>query len=168
VTTAYLALGSNLGDRLALLRAAVAALARAGIAVAARSAVYQSDAVADQPQPRYLNAVLRVQTTLAPQGLLARCLAIETALGRVRSERWAPRTLDLDLLLYGEAVIDEPGLVVPHPRLGERPFVLVPLAEVATPGLTHPVTGARLDQVSGRGGGGLDRYGGTLEAAEDD
>jgi 2-amino-4-hydroxy-6-hydroxymethyldihydropteridine diphosphokinase len=168
VTTAYVALGSNLGDRLALLRAAVAALVRADITVTARSAVYESEAVADEPQPRYLDAVVRVETALPPRELLARCLEIEAALGRVRSTRWAARTLDLDLLLYGDAVIDEPDLVVPHPRLTGRPFVRVPLAEVATPGLSHPVTGERLDRPSGGGGEGLDRYGGTLEAAEDD
>jgi 2-amino-4-hydroxy-6-hydroxymethyldihydropteridine diphosphokinase len=148
LTTAYLALGSNLGDRLALLRAAVAALAADDLRVAAVSAVFESEAVADEPQPPYLDAVVRVETTLAPRDLLARCLAIEAALGRQRrtGRRWEPRLIDIDLLLFAGAVVDHPDLVVPHPRLLERPFVRVPLAEVATPGLRHPLTGERLDR----------------------
>jgi 2-amino-4-hydroxy-6-hydroxymethyldihydropteridine diphosphokinase len=144
---AYLALGSNLGDRLAFLRAATAALALE-LRVVARSPVFESAAVADDPQPSYLNAVLRVETALAPGALLERCLAIEAALGRVRppDRRFAPRTIDIDLLLYEDEILAEPGLVVPHPRLLERSFVRVPLAAVAVPGLRHPGTGVPLDQ----------------------
>jgi 2-amino-4-hydroxy-6-hydroxymethyldihydropteridine diphosphokinase len=147
VATAYLALGSNLGDRLAHLRAATGALARE-LRIAARSPIFESPAVADHPQPPYLNAALRVETALPPRALLDRCLAIEAALGRVRpaGQRFASRTIDIDVLLYEDAVVDEPDLVLPHPRLLERSFVRLPLALVAAPGLRHPRTGDRLDE----------------------
>jgi 2-amino-4-hydroxy-6-hydroxymethyldihydropteridine diphosphokinase len=146
VTTAYVALGSNLGDRLALMRAATAALEGGGIEVVARSPVFETPAVAPEPQPPFLNAVVRLETALGPRALLDRCLAIEATLGRERLRPLAPRTIDLDLLLHGSAVVDEPGLVVPHPRLLDRAFVRVPLALVAEPGLRHPVTGEPLDR----------------------
>ena len=138
--TAWIALGSNLDDRQQHLRAAVAALrAEAGIAVVAVSRVYETDPVGPPPQGPYLNAVARVQTTLAPRELLDRLLAIERSRGRRRGgQRNAPRTLDLDLLLYGNERIETDGLVVPHPRLHERSFVLEPLSEVAA-GVIHPV-----------------------------
>jgi 2-amino-4-hydroxy-6-hydroxymethyldihydropteridine diphosphokinase len=144
---AYLGLGSNLGDRLALLRAATSALEGEEVRIAARSPVFETAAVADEPQPPYLNAALRLETRLGPRELLERCLAVEAALGRQRpaGRPRAPRTIDLDLLLHGSAVLDETGLEVPHPRLLERAFVRVPLALVAVPGLRHPVTGERLD-----------------------
>ena len=150
MSTAYLALGSNLGDRLATLRAAVRGLEAAGVHVVGKSAVHENDAVADEPQPPYLNAVVRVETSLDARALLECALAVESSLGRVRSaaRRWAPRTIDIDLLLIGDEVIDEPGLAVPHPRLADRAFVRVPLAEVALPGLRHPVTGAALDRAA--------------------
>jgi 2-amino-4-hydroxy-6-hydroxymethyldihydropteridine diphosphokinase len=146
VTTAYIALGSNLGDRPAALRAAVAALATAGVNVVAASPVFETDAVADEPQPPYLNAVVRVEDDRGARALLALCLAVERAAGRERptGKVKAARTIDLDLLLYGDAVIDEPGLRVPHAAMLERAFVLVPLAHVAAPGLRHPVTGQSL------------------------
>ena len=146
---AYVALGGNLGERLGHLRAAAAALAATpGIEVAARSAIYQTAAVASTPQPDYLNAVLRLQTDRTPRDLLDLCLEIERGLGRVRPVGGdkAPRTIDLDLLLHGATVLDAPGLQLPHPRLLDRPFVLIPLADVALPGLRHPVTGIRLDR----------------------
>jgi 2-amino-4-hydroxy-6-hydroxymethyldihydropteridine diphosphokinase len=151
--TAYLALGSNLGDRLGYLRAAVRALESgapdAAVQVEARSPVFETDAVADDPQPPYLNAVIRVSTALDARALLARCLDVEQALGRVRpgGKTGTSRTIDIDLLLHqGTPVVREPGLVVPHPRLLDRPFVRQPLARAAAPGLTHPLTGAALDQ----------------------
>jgi 2-amino-4-hydroxy-6-hydroxymethyldihydropteridine diphosphokinase len=173
VATAYLALGSNLGDRAAALHAATDALASTpGISVDARSPVFETDAVADEPQPPYLNAALRVSTRLPPRGLLEACLGIETRLGRVRAAgRKAPRTIDIDLLLYDDIVLLEPGLEVPHPRLGQRPFVRIPLAAVATRGLRHPTSGEALDRAEpdagvrrywisdgggGSGGGGSD------------
>jgi len=137
---AFVALGSNLGDRRALLDLALAQLrASEGIAVEAVSPVYETEPVGGPPQGAYLNAAVALRTTLAPRVLLARLLAIEALAGRERSgARDAPRRLDLDLLLYGELAIAEPGLVVPHPRLHERAFVLEPLADLA-PGLVHPV-----------------------------
>ena len=149
--TVYLALGSNLGDRRAMLDAAVARRGAARVAIAARSPIYETDAVADQPQPPYLNAVLRADTALPARELLDLCLDVERALGRQRppGRGKAARTIDIDLLLYGAAIIEEPGtLSVPHPALLERPFVRIPLADVAAPGLRHPLTGDRLDSAS--------------------
>jgi 2-amino-4-hydroxy-6-hydroxymethyldihydropteridine diphosphokinase len=145
VTTAYVALGSNLGDRLALLRAAAAALDDGATRVTGRSPVFETPAIAPEPQPAFLNAVLRLETALDPRAVLGRCLAVERALGRERPHPLAPRTIDLDLLLHGSAVIDEPDLVVPHPRLLGRAFVRTPLALVAERGLRHPLTGEPLD-----------------------
>lgn len=136
--TAFVGLGSNLGDRLGQLRRAVAALSDApGVRVVAESSVRETEALVlpgSPPQPAYLNAVVQVETTLAAPELLALLHRIEADAGRVRTERWAARTLDLDLLLYGDERIDLPGLTVPHPRLTERRFVLEPLADLA-PGL---------------------------------
>jgi 2-amino-4-hydroxy-6-hydroxymethyldihydropteridine diphosphokinase len=147
VATGFIALGGNLGDRPGYLRAAVAGLRAAGVDVQAVSPVFETEAVAAEAQPRYLNAVVRVETALSPRALLEQCLAVERALGRVRPSGTdkAPRTIDLDLLLLGDAVIAEPGLHLPHPRLLDRPFVRIPLAHVASPGLRHPVTGDPLD-----------------------
>jgi 2-amino-4-hydroxy-6-hydroxymethyldihydropteridine diphosphokinase len=153
--TAYLGLGSNLGDRAALIEAALAALAAAGVTVGARSPLYETDPVAAEPQPLYLNAAARVETELAPAALLALCLATERALGRARppgAAGPAPRPIDIDLLLYADAILDAPGLVLPHPRLLERAFVRIPLANVAAPGLRHPVNGALLDRAAPHAG----------------
>ena len=149
MATAYLALGANLGERAATIAQALAALAARGVVPEAVSPSYETEAVTPDPQPRYLNAVARVTTTLAPAALLAVCLEVESALGRVRppGQVQAARTIDIDLLLYDDAVIDAPpALIVPHPRLLERAFVRIPLADVAAPGLTHPVTRDRLDR----------------------
>lgn len=128
--SAYLALGSNLGDRLETLRRAVDLLsARAGVEVVRSSRVYETDPVGP-PQPGYLNAVLEVRTELEPRGLLEACQAVEAELGRVRDERWGPRTLDVDVLTYDERTVDEPDLTIPHPRMHERGFVLIPLREL--------------------------------------
>jgi 2-amino-4-hydroxy-6-hydroxymethyldihydropteridine diphosphokinase len=139
--TAYLGLGSNEGDRLALLQDAVDLLSRhEGVRVTASSRVYATDPVGGPPQEEYLNAVVRVETTREPYGLLDACREVENALGRERLERWGPRTIDVDVLTYGDRVIDEPDLQVPHPRMHERGFVLVPLLElVADP----PLPGGR-------------------------
>src|SRR4051794_5146959 len=137
-TTAYVALGSNLGDRTQSLDRAVALL-RQHVAVT-KVSTYRETAPVGGPagQGPYLNAVAEVQTDLAARDLLGVLLAIEDQLGRVRTERWGPRTLDLDLLLYGLDVIAEPDLTVPHPRLHERRFVLEPLVEIA-PLAIHPI-----------------------------
>ncbi len=132
MNTAYLGLGSNLGDRRQHLTEAVRRL-HAGPArqVVKISSVYESSPVGVAAQPDFLNLVVQVATVQAPHELLAECLRIETGLGRVRRERWGPRTIDIDLLLYGDVCIDDENLMVPHPRMRERSFVLVPLAEMA-------------------------------------
>ena len=129
---AYVGLGSNLGDREATLRRALDLLAEeAGVAVAGVSAFRDTEPVDYVDQPRFLNAVAALDTDLAPRELLDRLLGIERSLGRRRDgPRFGPRTVDLDLLLYGATTIEEPGLSVPHPRLAERRFVLEPLAEL--------------------------------------
>lgn len=133
-----MALGSNLGHRAEHLSAALRELdASRGVRVAAVSPVYETDPVGPPPQGPYLNAVVRLETRVAPRALLERLLEIEASRGRTRGERDAARTLDLDLLLYGARRIDEPGLSVPHPRLHERAFVLEPLGDLA-PDLVHP------------------------------
>jgi 2-amino-4-hydroxy-6-hydroxymethyldihydropteridine diphosphokinase len=137
---AFIGLGSNLGDRGAELERAFEQIGTLpATALVARSSIYES-APLDAPGGDYLNAVALVRTALAPQVLLAALQAIEHAHGRVRAGPNAPRTLDLDLLLYDAERIDTPGLVVPHPRLHERAFVLVPLAEIA-PTLVIPGCG---------------------------
>jgi 2-amino-4-hydroxy-6-hydroxymethyldihydropteridine diphosphokinase len=127
---AFIGLGSNLGDRLANLSDAVGRLARTdGVTVTRVSRIYETAPVGP-PQSDYLNAVAEVRTSLPARVLLEALLAIEADLGRVRGERWGPRIIDLDLLTYGRDEIDEPGLTVPHPRMHERAFVLVPLLEL--------------------------------------
>jgi 2-amino-4-hydroxy-6-hydroxymethyldihydropteridine diphosphokinase len=129
-TSAYLGLGSNLGDRLEHLREAVRLLAREpGVEVVRSSRVYETEPVGP-PQPAYLNAVVEVRAEGSARELLEACRRVEDMLGRVRAERWGPRTLDVDLLTFGEQTIDEPDLIVPHPRMHERGFVLVPLGEL--------------------------------------
>lgn len=142
MVTAYLALGANLGDRLATFRQARAALdGRAHIEVTGASALFETEPVGGPAgQGFYLNAVLQIATTLAPRDLLTACQEIEQHFGRRRDQRWGPRTLDIDLLLYGEVVCDDPRLMLPHPRLHLRRFVLAPLLELA-PDLRHPLLG---------------------------
>lgn len=129
---AYVGLGSNLGDREAAIRRAVDALAAdPAIAVVAVSALRETEPVGFADQPRFLNGAAALETELTPRELLDRLLEVERELGRTRGgERYGPRTIDLDLLLYDRLELDEPGLTVPHPRLHERPFVLEPLAEL--------------------------------------
>jgi 2-amino-4-hydroxy-6-hydroxymethyldihydropteridine diphosphokinase len=126
---AYLGLGSNLGDRMANLRRAVTLLNREGVRAVRSSRVYETDPVGP-PQPEYLNAVIEAETALAPHDLLRACLAVEQTMGRVRAERWGPRVIDVDVLIYDDERIDEPDLIVPHPRMHERAFVLAPLLEL--------------------------------------
>ena len=136
MTRAYVGLGANLGDRERTLRAAVDALAAEdGVEVASVSVLRETEPVGVGQQPLYLNGAAELETTLTARRLLDRLLAVEQRFGRIRVPgEQGPRTLDLDLLLYGDEVIDEPGRTVPHPRLHERRFVLEPLAELA-PGL---------------------------------
>ena len=137
----YLGLGSNLGDRLANLSRAVDALEERGVHLKRSSRVYETEPVGGPVQPPYLNAVVEVVTDLEPLELLGAALDSELELGRVRSERWGPRIIDIDLLTYGDREIDEPQLRVPHPRMHDRAFVLVPLLELdadpALPGGRH-------------------------------
>lgn len=128
--SAFLALGSNLGDRLEHLRRAVALLNREdGVRVVRSSRVYETAPVGPA-QPDYLNAVVEVESTLAAHDLLRACLDVEKIMGRVRAERWGPRVIDVDVLTFDQERIDEPDLIVPHPRMHERAFVLVPLLEL--------------------------------------
>jgi 2-amino-4-hydroxy-6-hydroxymethyldihydropteridine diphosphokinase len=151
VTRAYVGLGANLGDRERTLRAAVEALgAEPGIEVVGVSRFRDTEPVGVLDQPRFLNGAAALETELPPRELLERLLEVERRFGRDRgAERpQGPRTLDLDLLLYGAETIDEPGLVVPHPRLHERRFALEPLAELA-PGLAVPARGTVEDLIAG-------------------
>jgi 2-amino-4-hydroxy-6-hydroxymethyldihydropteridine diphosphokinase len=142
VTRAYVGLGANLGDRAATLGAALDRLdAEPGIEVVAVSSFRETDPVGYLDQPRFVNAAAAVETELGPRELLDRLLAVERDLGRTREgPRFGPRTIDLDLLLYGDVVLDEPGLTLPHPRLHERRFALEPLAEL-DPALVVPGRG---------------------------
>jgi 2-amino-4-hydroxy-6-hydroxymethyldihydropteridine diphosphokinase len=146
---AYVGLGSNLGDRAARLREALVGLAATpGVERVVASAVYETEPVGP-PQGPYLNAVAAIDTTLDAHALLARLAELERAAGRERGLRNAPRTLDLDLLLFADDCIDAPELVVPHPRLHERAFVLVPLAELAAE-TVHPRLGLRIGELLAR------------------
>jgi 2-amino-4-hydroxy-6-hydroxymethyldihydropteridine diphosphokinase len=139
----YVGLGSNLGDREGTLRRAVAELgSESGVAVLRVSRFRETDPVGYLDQPRFVNAVAELETNLPPRTVLDRLLEVERRLGRQRQEgpRYGPRAIDLDLLLYGDTVLDEPGLRVPHPRLHERRFVLEPLAELDS-GLVVPGRG---------------------------
>jgi 2-amino-4-hydroxy-6-hydroxymethyldihydropteridine diphosphokinase len=139
--TAFVGIGSNLGDREANLRAALELLAaEPEISLVAVSELRETDPVGPVEQGPFLNGAVRLETDLPPRELLARLLATEERLGRVRRERWGPRTIDLDLLLYGDEILDEPGLTIPHPRLHERRFALEPLADLA-PNLEIPGKG---------------------------
>jgi 2-amino-4-hydroxy-6-hydroxymethyldihydropteridine diphosphokinase len=139
----YVGIGSNLGDREGVIRAALDLLRdEEGVEVLAVSTLRETDPVGYLDQPRFLNGAAAVETSLTPRELLGRLLEIEGRLGRLRGEgpRFGPRTIDLDLLVYGDETVDEPGLQVPHPRLSERRFALEPLAEL-DPGLEIPGSG---------------------------
>jgi len=148
VTLAYVGLGANLGPREVTLLRAVHLIAEAdGVEVVGVSQLRETDPVGLTDQPRFLNGAAAVETSLAPRELLDLLLSVERELGRVRAERWGPRTIDLDLLVFGDEIVDEPGLRVPHPRLPERRFVLEPLAEL-DPELTIPGLGLVTDALA--------------------
>ncbi len=131
MVTVYLGLGSNLGEREDHLRQAVRRLAEhPQLRLTGISSVYETDPVGVLDQPPFLNLVVRLDTEAGPRELLALCQAVEDALGRVRKERWGPRVIDIDILLYGDLRIQEPDLVIPHPEMHGRAFVLVPLGEL--------------------------------------
>jgi 2-amino-4-hydroxy-6-hydroxymethyldihydropteridine diphosphokinase len=137
MTEAFICLGSNLGDRAGHLRSALDQIvAEAGFLPRRASKLYESEAVGP-PQPRYLNAVVQVGSLLSAKQTLKRLLDIEDAMGRVRGEKWGPREIDLDLLLFGDRIVHVPELYLPHSLLHERTFALAPLAEIA-PGAIHP------------------------------
>jgi 2-amino-4-hydroxy-6-hydroxymethyldihydropteridine diphosphokinase len=136
--TTYLALGSNIGDREANLRAAIQSISAAAIPVLRESPIYETEPVGYTDQRWFLNMVVEAETTLFPMQLLMRTGRIERALGRVRTLPNGPRTIDIDILLYGNAVVRTPRLEIPHPRMQERRFVLAPLADLAAD-LRHPI-----------------------------
>jgi 2-amino-4-hydroxy-6-hydroxymethyldihydropteridine diphosphokinase len=137
LSVVFLALGGNLGDRAANLRAACDHLREAGVQIERCSSLYETEPWGVSDQPRFLNAVCRGRTELSPAALLALAKRIERAMGRVETVRYGPRPIDIDILLYDEQTIATPELTIPHPRLAERAFVLVPLAELA-PDLRPP------------------------------
>jgi 2-amino-4-hydroxy-6-hydroxymethyldihydropteridine diphosphokinase len=153
-----IALGSNLGDRLAALQRAVSLLCApgSGLACAAVSGVYETAPVGGPSQGDYLNAVLVAVSGLPARDILARCQAAEAALGRVRAERWGPRTLDADVIACGTERSDDPGLALPHPRAHERAFVLAPWLE-ADPGAVLPGRGRVADLLAAVGTDGVQR-----------
>jgi 2-amino-4-hydroxy-6-hydroxymethyldihydropteridine diphosphokinase len=134
---AYIGVGSNIGDKKANCQRAIELLREADQVVAV-SSLYYTEPVGYQEQEDFINAVVALETERSPAGLLARCLALEELLGRTRTLRWGPRTIDLDILLYGEQVVNLPDLVIPHPLMAARKFVLVPLVEIA-PDAVHSV-----------------------------
>jgi 2-amino-4-hydroxy-6-hydroxymethyldihydropteridine diphosphokinase len=147
--TAYLSLGSNLGDRAGNLRAALAALEAAGRFLAV-SALYETQPV-DIPrdasgQPWFLNCMAAIETEMGPRELLTLALRVEAEMGRLRMKDKGPRNIDIDVVLFGDRVVDEPGLQIPHPAMHRRRFVLEPLAEIA-PGARHPVLGKTAHQL---------------------
>lgn len=149
IVTAYVGLGSNVGNREGFLRAALDALAAVpGVRSVRASRVRETEpwGAGCEGQAAYLNAVAEVRTSLPPEALLGELMRIEARCGRERPARWAPRTLDLDLLVYGDRVVREPSLEVPHPRLAERRFVLEPMAELA-PDLVLPPSGRRVREL---------------------
>jgi 2-amino-4-hydroxy-6-hydroxymethyldihydropteridine diphosphokinase len=142
---AYVGAGTNVGDRAVNLRTAVAKIAE-HTTVRACSSVYETEPVGYAEQREFWNMVIEVSTSLSPKRLLAHLISIEESMGRQRTFRNAPRIIDLDVLMYGDVVMDEPGLDLPHPRMTERAFVLMPLVEL-NPGLVHPVTREKLVDV---------------------
>jgi 2-amino-4-hydroxy-6-hydroxymethyldihydropteridine diphosphokinase len=147
---AFLGVGSNLGDRLKNLGAAAELLgAEAGVHVVASARVWETDPVGGPPQPQFLNTVLEIDTDLEPRGLLEACHRVEAVLQRERTTRWGPRTIDIDILAFGTGSVDEPDLIIPHPRARGRAFVVLPWLELA-PDLVLPDGSALVaSQVSG-------------------
>jgi 2-amino-4-hydroxy-6-hydroxymethyldihydropteridine diphosphokinase len=143
----FVGVGSNLGDREFLIRKAVESMRDLPRTLVVRvSSLYDTDPVGEVDQPAFLNAVVWLETTLEPRELLWQMLLIEKRMGRVRSQRWGPRPIDLDLLFYGEETVDEPDLKIPHPEAERRAFVLMPLLEL-DPEFVHPTTGEAIKKI---------------------
>jgi 2-amino-4-hydroxy-6-hydroxymethyldihydropteridine diphosphokinase len=134
---AYLSIGSNLGNRETNLSRAIDGLTKSGIAVRRISSIFETEPIGYLNQPWFLNVAVKAETILAPRDLLTGCLQIEAGEGRIRSFPGAPRTLDVDILLYGDLILEEPGLEIPHPRMTQRRFVLEPLVQIAAE-VMHP------------------------------
>jgi 2-amino-4-hydroxy-6-hydroxymethyldihydropteridine diphosphokinase len=134
----FLLLGSNLGDRKGYLQKAIDLIATELGAVTQKSSIYETEAWGKTDEPNYLNQVVQVNTTLPARQVLEKVLQIETKMGRVREEKWGARIIDIDILFYGQGIINEPGLTVPHPELHNRKFTLEPLSEIS-PDWQHPV-----------------------------
>ena len=148
MTIAYLGIGSNLGPRKKQLKRAIEEIASLPrTEVLNLSSIYETEPVGVKDQPWFLNLVAAIQTTLPPEELLIELQGIESRLGREKGRRWGPRPIDLDILLYDYVILNSPGLVIPHPRMHQRLFVLLPLAELV-PQLTHPVLGKRIGQLA--------------------
>ena len=147
-TVTFIGLGSNLGDRVGYLRAAINAIKQLGDSMVL-SSLYESEpfGVGDDVQPMYLNMALSLRTALTPKQLLSELMDIEQTNGRVRSRRNESRTLDLDILMYGDDVIESSELIVPHPRMHERAFVMLPMSEIA-PQLVHPSLGLTMSEIA--------------------
>ena len=145
--TAYLALGSNLGDKEANLRRALELLQQRGVEVVKTSSFICTEPYGVTDQPQFLNGVCEVRTSLVPLALLHTLLEIEQEMGRVRLRHWGERNIDLDLLLYEDVVMDTPELILPHPDMQNRDFVLLPLAEIA-PELVHPILQKSIEELS--------------------